>query len=77
MFDAILASIKEFDTIIIHRHHHPDGDAMGSQIGLKHIIKENFPNKTVYTVGDDPKHFHFIISSRIFPDNLGNWNMLI
>lgn len=60
MFNAILACIQEYDTIIIHRHHHPDGDAMGSQIGLKHIIKENFPEKTVYMVGDDPKHFHFM-----------------
>ena len=60
MFKTILSCIKDFDTIIIHRHHHPDGDAMGSQIGMKHIIKENFPEKTVYTVGDDPKHFHFM-----------------
>ena len=60
MFTAILNEIKAFDTIIIHRHHHPDGDAMGSQIGMKHIIQENFPNKTIYMVGDDPKHFHFM-----------------
>lgn len=60
MFAAILNAIQEFDTIVIHRHHHPDGDAMGSQIGMKHIIKENFPDKTVYMVGDDPKHFHFM-----------------
>lgn len=63
MFEAILNCIKEYDTIIIHRHHHPDGDAMGSQIGLKHIIKENFPGKTVYTVGDEPKHFGFMTDS--------------
>ena len=63
MFEAILSCIQEFDTIIIHRHHHPDGDAMGSQIGLKHIIKENFPHKTVYTVGDAPKHFGFMTDS--------------
>lgn len=60
MFEAILNCIKEYDTIVIHRHHHPDGDAMGSQIGLKHIIKENFPEKTVYMVGDEPKHFSFM-----------------
>lgn len=63
MFEAILNCIQEFDTIIIHRHHHPDGDAMGSQIGMKHIIKENFPDKTVYTVGDEPKHFGFMTDS--------------
>ena len=63
MFEAILNCIKEYDTIVIHRHHHPDGDAMGSQIGLKHIIKENFPEKTVYVVGDEPKHFSFMTDS--------------
>lgn len=63
MFESILSLIRQYDTIILHRHHHPDGDAMGSQIGLKHIIKENFPGKTVYTVGDDPKHFHFMPDS--------------
>ena len=63
MFEQFLDLIKEFDTIIIHRHHHPDGDAMGSQIGMKHIIKENFPEKTVYTVGDEPKHFGFMADS--------------
>ena len=72
MFEAILKCIQEFDTIIIHRHHHPDGDAMGSQIGMKHIIKENFPHKTVYTVGDEPKHFGFMTDSDMdtIPDSV-------
>ena len=52
MFEKILNEIKNFDTIIIHRHTNPDGDALGSQIGLKNIITENFPEKTVYVVGD-------------------------
>ena len=72
MFEAILKCIQEFDTVIIHRHHHPDGDAMGSQIGMKHIIKENFPDKTVYTVGDEPKHFGFMTDSDMdtIPDSV-------
>lgn len=71
MFKKILACIEAYDTIIIHRHHHPDGDAMGSQIGMKHIIKENFPNKTVYMVGDEPKHFGFMVDSAMdaIPDS--------
>lgn len=63
MFQAILNCIKAYDTIIIHRHHHPDGDAMGSQIGMKHLIKESFPEKTVYVVGDEAKHFQFMTDS--------------
>ena len=63
MFDPILQAISQFDTIILHRHSRPDGDAMGSQIGLKHLILENFPGKTVYMVGDDAGHLTFMTDS--------------
>ena len=63
MFTALLKKIKEFDTIIIHRHSNPDGDALGSQIGLKNIIKENFKDKTVYVVGDMTARFSFMEDS--------------
>ncbi len=53
MFIKILEKIKEYDTIIIHRHERPDGDCIGSQMGLYYLIKDNFPEKTVYTVGDE------------------------
>lgn len=57
MFREIIQAIQDYSTIIIHRHSRPDGDAMGSQIGLKNIILENFPGKTVYVVGDAPLSF--------------------
>lgn len=63
MFEAVLDCIKNYDTIIIHRHSRPDGDAMGSQIGMKHIILENFPNKRVYMVGDTTKYLEFMPDS--------------
>ena len=63
MFTQLLEKIKEFDTIVIHRHSNPDGDALGSQIGLKNIIKENFPEKTVYVVGDMTARFSFMEDS--------------
>ncbi len=63
MFENILEQIKKYDRIIIHRHTNPDGDAMGSQIGLKHILLENFPGKEVYVVGDPAKHYSFMDDS--------------
>ncbi len=63
MFEAILQEIKNFDTIIIHRHSSPDGDAIGSQVGLKHIITNNFPGKTVYMVGDNAGRYSFVEDS--------------
>ena len=63
MFTKILQLIQNYSTIIIHRHSSPDGDAMGSQIGLKEIIKENFPEKKVYVVGDHAKRYAFMDGS--------------
>lgn len=63
MFEKILEAIKAYDTIIIHRHSSPDGDALGSQIGLKNIIKDNFPEKSVYAVGDGAKRYSFMDGS--------------
>lgn len=63
MFEQILQAIAQYDTIILHRHSRPDGDALGSQIGLKHLILDNFPGKTVYTVGDDARFFSFMTDS--------------
>src|SRR5690625_3646990 len=51
----IIEAIENYETIIIHRHIRPDPDALGSQAGLKLILKETYPGKQVYTVGgDDP-----------------------
>jgi len=60
MFEAVLDAIKNHDTIVIHRHSRPDGDALGSQIGLKHLIIENFPGKNVYIVGDGAGYLSFM-----------------
>jgi len=60
MFTEVLEAIKAYDTIILHRHGRPDGDALGSQIGLAAILRENFPEKTVYMVGDAPGFFGFM-----------------
>ena len=60
-FDAI----KKYDVIIIHRHSNPDGDAMGSQIGLKRVLQVNFPDKKIYAVGDDARRFSFMDGSEM------------
>jgi len=52
MFKQIKTLIEEYDSIVIHRHKNPDGDAYGSQMGLKRLIELNYPNKKVYAVGD-------------------------
>ena len=63
MFEQVLQEVKKYDTIIIHRHSSPDGDALGSQIGLKHILQDNFPEKKIYVVGDGAKRYSFMDGS--------------
>ena len=63
MFEKLLHEIRSFDLIIIHRHSSPDGDALGSQIGLKHILLHNFPEKEVFVVGDEARHYSFMEDS--------------
>jgi len=65
MFEEILNLIQEADRIIIHRHKNPDGDALGSQIGMKHILKENFPEKEILMVGDEAGRYGFMEDSQM------------
>lgn len=55
MYKLIDKKIRKYERIIIHRHKNPDMDAIGSQAGLYYLIKENFPKKEVYMVGDSNK----------------------
>ena len=60
MKDKILAEIKKYDTIIIHRHVRPDPDAYGSQGGLAEILKTSFPDKQIYTVGKEEPSLNYL-----------------
>ena len=51
--NEILEKIKAYELILIHRHKNPDPDAIGSQAGLRAILRENFPEKRIYAVGYD------------------------
>ena len=63
MFEKIIEKIENASTIIIHRHSKPDGDALGSQIGLYELIKENYPNKKIFKVGDEAGRYAFMEGS--------------
>ena len=65
----LLEKIKEYKNIVIFRHTRPDLDALGSQIGLKHIIKTNFESKNVYVVGD-MNNFNFLGNMDEIDDDL-------
>ena len=76
MYKKILKLIKDFDTIIIHRHKNPDMDAYGSQLGLKRIIELNFPTKMVYVVGDE-NNFAFLGAMDVIDDSIYSHALVI
>ena len=65
MYFEIKKKIEAYDTIIIHRHENPDGDALGSQIGLAALLRENYPEKKIYIVGDMSRRFAFMEGSEM------------
>lgn len=67
---AILEKIKEYKSIIISRHVRPDGDAVGSTLGLARILRLTFPEKQVYVVnGDYAEYTAFLGSEDAQPDS--------
>ena len=65
MFEKLIEAVRKYDTVIVHRHSHPDGDALGSQIGFAGIISANFPGKKVYKTGDAAGRYSFIKGSEM------------
>ena len=49
----ILAKIKEYQKIILFRHKRPDGDAVGSTLGLREILSLTYPEKEIVALNCD------------------------
>ncbi|MEK4759151.1 bifunctional oligoribonuclease/PAP phosphatase NrnA [Viridibacillus sp. FSL E2-0187] len=64
----IIDTIKQYDTIIIHRHVRPDPDAYGSQMGLQAILQATYPEKTVYTTGEHEESLSFLGEPQVVAD---------
>ncbi|KIL46314.1 DHH family phosphoesterase [Jeotgalibacillus campisalis] len=77
MKKQILDVIKQYQSIIIHRHVRPDPDAYGSQGGLAELITASFPEKTVYTVGQEEKSLSFLRQMDIVSDDLYKESLVI
>ncbi|KLL03144.1 MAG: DHH family protein [Mycoplasmataceae bacterium CE_OT135] len=59
-YQKIINKIKKHDTIICLRHIDADGDAYGSAMGLAQLIKDNFPQKKVFTDGKNNESLNFL-----------------
>ena len=77
IYKQIYKKIKNADTIIIARHIGPDPDALGSSLGLKQIINDNFPDKKVYCIGSPAAKFRFIGELDKLPENFDNALLIV
>lgn len=60
IYRKIYNEIKKYPVIVIARHMGADPDALGSQFALRELIKNKFPDKQVYAVGNPSNRFRFM-----------------
>lgn len=77
IYKKIYNKIKKADTIVIARHVGPDPDALGSSLGLKQIIEDNFKGKKVYVIGNPASKFSYLGVLDKLPDDLNNDEALL
>ena len=76
-YKKILKQIKKYDQIVIARHVGPDPDALGSSLGLKQIIKDNFKGKDIYVIGNPAAKFSYLGTLDKLPENMNNKKVLL
>ncbi|CAM2786721.1 DHH family phosphoesterase [Erysipelothrix tonsillarum] len=54
---SFIQYVESFDRICLFRHVQPDGDALGSQVGLAKWLKLNYPEKEIVMLGSDLHNF--------------------
>ena len=77
IYKKIYNKIKKANIIVIARHVGPDPDALGSSLGLKQIIEDNFIDKKVYVIGNPASKFSFLGNLDKLPENLNNDDALL
>ena len=60
LYKKIYKEIKKYPIIVIARHIGADPDALGSQFALRKLIKNKFPSKQVYAIGNPSPRFKFM-----------------
>ena len=73
----IIKKIEEYNTIIIHRHVIPDGDAYGSSFGLGELIRTTYPEKEVYVVGEELDYLKYVGTTDKIEDSVYEGSLVI
>lgn len=76
-FKQIYKKIKKYDSIVIARHLRVDPDALASELALKEIILNTFPNKKVYAVGIHASKFKYMGNLDKINESIASNSLLI
>lgn len=76
-FKSIYKKIKKYDSIVIARHLRVDPDALASELALKEIIINTFPNKKVYAVGISASKFKYMGTLDKIDETIAKESLLI
>jgi phosphoesterase RecJ-like protein len=61
--DEVIATLKNANTIIVTAHIRPDGDAVGSALGLHRLLLAAGKSSTVVDLGPIPERYQFLVSN--------------
>lgn len=61
--DILRSKIKEANNVVVTTHRHPDGDAIGSTLGLYHFLKESGKRLTLIVPDDYPTFLKWLPGS--------------
>lgn len=61
--DILRSKIKEANNVVITTHRHPDGDAIGSTLGLYHFLKKSGKRLTLIVPDDYPTFLKWLSGS--------------
>ena len=76
-YKLIYKQIKKYDSIVIARHVRVDPDALASELALKEVILNAFPNKKVYAVGIGASKFRYMGQLDKINDEIAKNSLLI
>lgn len=68
----IVDKIEEYNKIIIVRHKRPDGDCLGSSLGLRAILRNSYPEKIIKSYGLDNVEYLKFLGSEDNDDDMSD-----
>lgn len=73
MWDAVGRFVDNYDSFLITCHINPDGDAIGSEMALKHFLEDRDKSAVVVNVSPTPETLKFLDPDNeilVFPDTV-------